>query len=109
MKMPNRVLQFAQAQTAKAWRRFQLLPLRMSLDPNSPPYYFIEAQGERGDGLVVTVRVAIDKVPYDLLHGQQALNVALGMANKAIQQLQTYTGCSCKEGAPCEQHQQVVN
>ena len=109
MKKPSQVLQFAQAQTAKAWRRFQLLPPQASLDPTKPPHYFIEAQGERGDGTVFAVRVAIDKVKYDLLHGQQALNVALDMTNKALQQLQTYTGCACKEGAPCEQHQQVVH
>ena len=105
----NMGIQFAQEQTAKAWRRFQLLPPQASLDPTKPPHYFIEAQGERGDGTVFAVRVAIDKVKYDLLHGQQALNVALDMTNKALQQLQTYTGCACKEGAPCEQHQQVVH
>ena len=109
MKKSDRVLQFAQAQVAQAWRRFQLLPPRMSLDPTQPPCYLIEAQGERGDGTVFAVRIATDKVKYDLLHGEQALHVALDMTNKALQQLQTYTGCSCKQGAPCEQHQQTVH
>ena len=106
---PNKVLQFAQAQTAKAWRRFQLLPPRASLDPSQPPLYILEAQGERGDGTVFAVQIAIDKMKYDLLHGQQALTVALAMTNEALQKLQTYTGCPCKEGAPCEQHQQTVH
>ena len=106
---PNKVLQFAQAQVAQAWRRFQLLPPRASLDPSQPPLYILEAQGERGDGTVFAVQMAIDKMKYDLLHGQQALTVALDMTNKALQQLQTYTGCPCKEGAPCEQHQQTVH
>lgn len=99
----------ANAQVTHAWRRFQLLPPRPSLDPNQPPHYIVEAQGERGDGTVFAVRVHIDKVKYDLLQGQQALTVAADMLNKALQQLQTYTGCACKEGAPCEKHQQVVN
>ena len=106
---PNKVLQFAQAQVAAAWKRFQLMPPRPSLDPNQPPHYIIEAQGERGDGTVFAVQVAIDKTKYDLLHGQQALLVAQDMLNKALQQLQTYTGCACKPGKPCEGHTQVVN
>lgn len=106
---PSKVLQFAHAQVAQAWKRFQLLPPRPSLDPSAPPHYIVEAQGERGDGTVFAVQVAIDKVKYDLLQGPHALRVALDMANKALQQLQTYTGCACKEGAPCEKHQQVVN
>lgn len=109
MKTPSKVLQFAAAQQAKGWRRFQLLPPRPSLDPNHPPHYIVEAQGERGDGVVFAVQVAIDKPKFDLLHGAQALQVAQNMLNKALQQLQTYTGCACKEGAPCETHRQVVN
>lgn len=105
----NKVLQFAQAQIAGAWRRFQLLPPRPSLDPNAPACYLVEAQGERCDGTVFAVQVAIDKTRYDLLHGQQALTVAADMLNKALQQLQTYTGCKCKAGEPCVQHQQTVN
>ena len=109
MKTPSKVLQFAQAQVAQTWRRFQLLAPRPSLDPNQSPHYIVEAQGERGDGTVFAVHVGIDKLKYDLLHGQQALLVAQDMLNKALQQLQTYTGCACKAGAPCEQHKQVVN
>ena len=106
---PNKVLQFAQAQTAKAWKRFQLVPPRPSVDPNQPPCYLVEAQGERGDGVVFAVCVGIDKARYDLLYGQQALVVAADMLNKALQQLQTYTGCQCKADEPCEQHKQVVH
>ena len=106
---PSKVLQFAQAQVAQTWQRFQLLPPRARRGPWQPPLYNIEAQGERGDGIVFAAQVAIDKMEYDLLHGQQALNVALDMTSKALQQLQAYTGCPCKEGAPCEQHQQVVH
>lgn len=102
----NKVLQFAQAQTTKAWRRFQLLPPRPSLDPNQPPHYMVEAQGERGDGTVFAVHLAINKAAYDLLHGQQALTEAAKLMNNALQQLQTYTGCDCKTGAPCKQHKQ---
>ena len=106
---PNKGLQFAHAQMAQGWKRFQLLAPRPSMDPNQPAHYIVEAQGERGDGTVFAVAVAIDKARYDLLHGQQALMVAQDMLNKALQQLQTYTGCPCKAGAPCEQHKQVVN
>jgi len=79
------------------------------MDPSQPPLYIVEAQGERGDGTVFAVRVYIDKAKYDLLHGVQALQAAQDLLNKGLQQLQTYTGCPCKEGAPCEQHQQVVH
>lgn len=111
MKHNNKVLQFAQAQIAGAWRRFQLLPPRPSLDPNQPPHYMVEAQGERADGTVFSVHMAINKPAYDLLHGQQALMEAAKLLNNALQQLQTYTGCACKAGEPCEQHKQsqVVN
>ncbi len=106
---PNRILRMAHEQVTQAWRRFQLLPPHVSLDPNSPACYLMEAQGERGDGTVFAVQVAITKSQYDLMHGQQALKAALDMANKALQQLQTYTGCDCKEGAPCEAHIQTVH
>lgn len=109
MKKVNQVLQFAQAQTAKTWRRFQLLPAREDLDLNNPPCYIVEAQGERGDGTVFAVQVAIGKKHFDLLPAQHALGVALSMADKAIQQLQTYTSCACKKGAPCETHRQTVH
>ena len=106
---PNKVLQFAQAQTAKAWKRFQLTPPRPSVDPNQPPCYLVEAQGERGDGVVFAVHIGVDKTKFDLLYGQQALVVAADMLNKALQQLQTYTGCACKEGEPCDGHKQVIH
>ena len=106
---PNKVLQFAHEQVTKAWRRFQLLPPQPGMDPRQPAQYIIEAQGERGDGTVIAVRVAIDKIKYDQLHGQQALMVATDMLDKALQQLQTYTGCACKTDQPCEKHKQVVH
>lgn len=106
---PSRVLQMANAQTTKAWRRFQLLAPQPSMDPNQPALYIIEAQGERGDGTVFAVKVFIDKARYDQLRGPEALRVAQDMMNKGLQQLQTYTGCACKEGKPCEQHSEVVH
>ena len=109
MKKPNRVLQFAHEQTTRAWLRFQLLGPTTSLDPNQPASYLIEAQGERGDGTVFAVRLALDKVKFDLLSGQEALMVAVDRLNKTLQQLQTYTGCPCKEGEPCERHRQLVH
>lgn len=99
----------ANAQVSRTWRRFQLLPPRPSVDPSQPPLYIVEAQGERGDGTVFAVKVFIDKARYDLLQGAQALQVAQDLMNKGLQQLQTYTGCACKEGEPCEKHLEVVN
>ena len=106
---PNKVLAFAQAQTAKAWLKFQLTPPRPSMDPNQPAHYIVEAQGERGDGIVFAVVAHIDKAKFDRLQGAQALGVAQDLLNRALQQLQTYTGCACKESEPCEKHSEVVH
>ena len=102
---PNKVLQFAQAQTAKAWTRFQLLPMRESLDHTRPPACIIEAQGERGDGTVFAVQMEVGKS----LHAAGALKEAVYIINSLLQQLQTYTGCACKPGEACEKHKQVVH
>ena len=106
---PNKVLQFAQAQVAQAWKRFQLTPPRPSMDPNRPAHYIVEAQGERGDGTVFAVVAHIDKARFDRLQGAEALMAAANLLNNALQRLQTYTGCPCKEGEPCEKHLEVVH
>lgn len=103
---PNKVLQYAQGQIAKSWKRFQLLAPRTSLDPTKPTQYIIEVQGERGDGTVFSVVAQLDKARFEQLRGPQALGVVLNLVNKTLQQLQTYTGCACKTGAPCAEHQQ---
>lgn len=105
---PNKVLQFAEKQKSKSWVNVQFTNMRPSVDPNIPPLYIIDVQGQRGDGLVFTIPVTIDKAKFDLLPAAKALEVGTMLLNQGIKQLMTFTGCGCTQETECEQHRKAA-
>lgn len=103
-RKPNKLLQFAAQQTAKSWSAFQITSPRPSLDPNLPPVYLIEVKGQRGDGMVFTIPMALDKSKCDLLTFDKALSVVRDVLQGGVQQLMTFTGCACTNKTECEKH-----
>lgn len=104
----NKVLQFAAKQNAKSWINFQFTNMRPNVDPNSPPMYIIDVQGQRGDGVVFTIPVLVDKAKFDLLPAMKALEVGTFLLNQGVQRLMTFTGCPCTADSECEQHKKPV-
>ena len=100
----TKVLNFIHQERAKHWLEFQLCQLRESLDPNLPPLYIVDVQGKRGDGIVFTVNVRIDKAKYELLSVKEALKIAQQLLNNGVRELMTFTGCPCTLEKECERH-----
>lgn len=101
---PNKIMELAEKQKAKSWTNFQLLGMRPSVDPNAPPLYLVDVQGQRGDGVVFTITVAIDKGKYDLVPPSKTVEIVRALLNDGIRRLMTFTGCECTAKAECDQH-----
>ncbi len=88
------------------WRQMALGRFAPSVDPNQPAAYIADVKGQRFDGVVFTMHVALDKRKIDMITTpQQALNVCRDAMQNAMDQLQTFASCACEIGKSCREHQ----
>lgn len=88
------------------WRAIGFSKFHPSVDPNVPPAYLIEIQGQRTDGVVFTVKLALDKRKIDMIPSPE---LALGVCRDAIlnglTQLHAFKDCACTAETSCKAHQ----
>lgn len=108
MTKQNKVLEFANRQTAKAWTNIQIVNVRPSVDPNLPPLYLMDVQGLRGDGVVFTIQVAALKDKFNMLPPSEAFKAMVSLMNDGLKQLMTFTGCACTKDTECEEHKKPL-
>jgi hypothetical protein len=73
-----------------------------------PPSYTFKVQGERGDGLTVTIPVGIDKRKLDLALPPEIVRITAGLLQQGILQLMSFTGCECTIDTECDEHSSKV-
>jgi hypothetical protein len=103
--IPNSRIISEMARANRGWKQIGMSAFSQSIDPRIPPSYKAELQGQRNDGLVVTVGIVLDKVKIDMIPTPQlALNVARESIMNALSRLQGFRDCSCGEETSCDEH-----
>lgn len=93
------------ARRNRGWKQIGFSTFRPSVDINVPPSYLMELQGQRNDGVVFTIKIALDKVKIDLIPTPAiALKVTRDAIVNAVLQLQTFLECSCTLEGSCQEH-----
>jgi hypothetical protein len=104
----NRILQEAQKVKSRGWLRVGIKGMVPTVDPSAPPMYRFDVQGERGDGVVFTVPVYINKAKIDLVPPQEIVRAVGALINEGIQRLMVFSSCGCTATVECEQHKKPM-
>lgn len=90
----------------RGWKQIGFKPPHKSLDPNAPVAYIVEIVGERSDGVVFEVRLALKQQSIDILpKAEDVMNVLVQGMNQLFVDLNSFRDCKCTSDTSCKDHQ----